>query len=930
MKPAKSDSQRRTFPSESSARLELQYTHPPGVKLERSGTRPLLTTPQGGRVAIDAFLQRVWEFAGSRSLEEIIAQFLPEARNPSVLRAALSCLCEAGLLNRADAPPSQTDEQPQPASQLRQSPVSAIIVSYESRAWLADCLLSLAEQTLPLLETIVVDNGSSKDPGPWLAGRFPKVTFRRLARPLSLAAAMNTGIALASGEHFLLLNPDTLLDPNALAHMLAVARSDPACGAVAPLLKFSWAPAFLNGLGNYARAFSWGADYALGHLDLGQFRDVREVPSACFAAVLIPRAVWEKVGALDEAFPLYYEDIEWSYRCRLLGYRVLAAPQAVVYHAFGQRVHTGQDIDLTPAKLANVTFGRLRFASKILGGGKAVGWLASYALDDLARAALAGLAGKFGVLRAYARGWWRFWTSLRDIWEQRLALQTRRAVDDRRLMALQKTLPDTFIWQGLPELTWDLALSHYWPLIQSGRTRRLPESGVARPNLLIISNEIIDVKMAGPGMRYLEMARVLCKHSRVTLAVPGESTLDEPGVRFAVYSDARPNALKKLVNEQDVVLLTPLALNKFPFLSQVRARLVVDLYDPYVFENLFYYLDEPLDRQVAINRQAVDLLNRAAQTGDFFICGSERQRDLWTGLLLANQRINPRTFAQDRDLQRLIGVVGVGFPDREPIRRPFLRGSRPELPPGCRIVLWGGGLWDWLDPLTLVQAWPRILAGCPEARLVFLGTRHPNPEVPAHRVVAQVQALAGEMGERERTIFFIEWLAYEDREALLCEADVGVTLHPRHVETRYSIRTRVLDYLWARLPIVVSEGDVSSNWVREFGVGRVVPVHRPEAVAQAVLELLSQPKERWVNAFDQAHERFRWSQVVAPLAEYVLRGDFAADQAKGARRQVQKAFPVNAWRARFARARYIWRTQGAQAALARVGRNVRAWLAKLF
>ena len=75
--------------------------------------------------------------------------------------------------------------------------------------------------------------------------------------------------------------------------------------------------------------------------------------------------------------------------------------------------------------------------------------------------------------------------------------------------------------------------------------------------------------------------------------------------------------------------------------------------------------------------------------------------------------------------------------------------------------------------------------------------RHPNPLVPVHAMPGRVEALAAEIGEKDRSILFFDWLSYTDREALLAEADIGAMLHPVHVETRFSIRTRVLDYLWA-------------------------------------------------------------------------------------------------------------------------------------
>jgi glycosyltransferase involved in cell wall biosynthesis len=444
-----------------------------------------------------------------------------------------------------------------------------------------------------------------------------------------------------------------------------------------------------------------------------------------------------------------------------------------------------------------------------------------------------------------------------------------------------------------------------------------------RVKFLIVSTEIIDTKLAGPGMRYLEMARTLRDDVDVTLALPGSTSLSEPGISLARYSDARPTDFRKLLEAHDVVLVTAFTLNKFPFLSQVQTRFVIDLYDPFIFENFYYYLDEPLAIQTDINSQAVNLLNQVARLGDFFICGSERQRDLWIGLLVANGRINPHTFEQDDSLRLLIDVVGIGFPDREPVQNSFLRGIHPGFPEECRIVLWGGGVWDWLDPITLLRAWPQIIEHRPEARMVFLGTRAPNPDVPQHRVVPKLETLADSIGEKDRTVFFLEWLSYADREALLSEADIGVIMHALHIETHFSIRTRVLDYIWSRLPILISEGDVTSQWVREYALGNVVPPGNPDAVAQGLLDLLSQPKDIWKSAFDVVRDRFKWLEVVHPLRRYLLKGDYAADHlvlGRGPGRQKTSSQII--WRSRWARARYIIRTQGFQALLVKIIKKI--------
>ncbi|MBN2146112.1 MAG: glycosyltransferase family 4 protein [Anaerolineales bacterium] len=432
------------------------------------------------------------------------------------------------------------------------------------------------------------------------------------------------------------------------------------------------------------------------------------------------------------------------------------------------------------------------------------------------------------------------------------------------------------------------------------------------PRLLIISHDIVDARMAGPGMRYLEMARALSTDLAVTLAVPGETSLEIPGLRLQTYRFEQPARLRSLVEESDVVLISSFILEKFPFLEKAQARRIVDLYDPLVLENLHIYQHEPLDDQQSLNLQAVQAMNRLARLGDFFICGNARQRDFWVGVLAANGRINPRTFANDPSLCSLIDVVGVGFPDRRPVQRPFLRGIHPVIPPEARIVLWGGGIWDWLDPLTLVKAWPAVVARHPQARLVFLGTRHPNPLVPKHQMAEQTQSLAAEVGEKDRTIIFFEWLSYDDREALLCEADVGATLHPLHVETRYAIRTRVLDYFWAHIPVLVTEGDITSEWVQQYRLGRVVPPQDAQAAASAINDMLDQPKAIWEPAFASLQDDFAWSRVVEPLRHYCLLGQPAPDRSFGHPSPFSTGWRANSL---LARARYLWRTEGLRAFL---------------
>jgi GT2 family glycosyltransferase len=896
----------------------ISYSIPQGVQLTFDRGRPLLSTLQGGKVALDDELASLWKRADGRTLQDVLDIYRGEAVKPTAVQAGLACLVEAGLLLRAgDTPPVVPTQVQETHGPL----VSAIIVGYNSREWLQECIPSLQEQTYSLLEIIFVDNGSQDDSSAWLTRSHPFINTLRIETPVSLASAINQGVSRAGGEYFLLLNPDLRLESDAVAQMMAVMQADPNCAAVAAKLRFWWARAFLNGLGNRVGPFSWGTDNALGHLDLGQFDQWKELPSACFAAAILSKSVWQVVGDIDEGFPMFYEDTEWSYRARSLGYSIQAAPQALIYHALGARVPRGGSERLSPPKIRNVVYGRLRFITKIVPDAY-FRFLVSYMIHDLLHLCYNLLTLRWQSAGAIVSAWQKFIKDLPELRRERHSLAGKRTIGSAELFSLQQDMPATLIWHALPELTMDLVTNTYLPLILERKTRPMPEFAASQlqPHLLIISNDIIAEKMAGPGIRYLEMARALSESIRVTLAVPVETKLEVPGLQFEAYSREHPGSLQEMVRGADVVLVSGDMLEKYPFIQTANAHLVVDLYDPTVLENLHTYAAEPLDNQQAMNQHGVELTNLLLRHGDFFICGNERQRDFWLGCLAANGRVNPLNFKRDPGLRKLIDQVGVGFPDREPKHyRPVVRAVHPQVPAESRIVLWGGGIWDWLDPLTLIKAWPQVLSAHPAARLVFLGTRHPNPLVPQHEMAQKAVKLAQELGELDRTILFFEWLSFEDREALLCEADVGVAIHPVHVETRYSIRTRVLDYFWARLPVLVTEGDITSQWVREQGLGKVVPHFDEQAVASALVSILDCPKAEWSPAFEPLVDQHRWSRVVEPLRRFCLEGQVAPD-----RELIRAGSSPNSagvgWRWRWSRARYILRKEGPRALVHRIWR----------
>lgn len=414
-------------------------------------------------------------------------------------------------------------------------------------------------------------------------------------------------------------------------------------------------------------------------------------------------------------------------------------------------------------------------------------------------------------------------------------------------------------------------------------------------NVLIIANEVIGQRMAGPGIRAWEIARVLAEKEqgrafRVTLAVPPHVPSPEaPGeLPFAARLLAPNEAgLRRAAAAADVVFTQGFVLQVYPWLREVCRSLALDIYGPFVLEGLEQYA--PLDDGPRWAQHESDLgaLNDQLLAGDYFVCACERQRDYWLGMLTALGRINPATYDADPGLQSLLGIVPFGLP-AEPLvhRRQVLKGVWPGIGRYDQVLLWLGGIWNWFDPYPLVRAMPMILERHPGARLFFLGAVHPNPKTPpsVHDTSRQVEAVARDLGLLDRCVFLSPWVDYEDRVNYLCEADLMTMTYHEHIETRFAFRTRMIDTIYAGLPTVCSKGDTLADLVESRGLGYTVPAGDQEAVAEAVIRLLDEPNAKAARAaaFQELASDLTWERVTEPLVAYLRDPRPSPDRARRA------------------------------------------------
>lgn len=398
----------------------------------------------------------------------------------------------------------------------------------------------------------------------------------------------------------------------------------------------------------------------------------------------------------------------------------------------------------------------------------------------------------------------------------------------------------------------------------------------------IVTQDVFGQRLAGPAIRALAMGRLLAAAGH---DVRVHSTAAASGATELVV-DGRLDgpAAVQLARWADVLVVQGDVLDSCPGLGGGHGVLVADLYDPFQLEGLVRGVDLPERARYGATRRALSVLSAQLERADFFLCASERQRLFWLGHLDAAGRVNPATHDADPTLRSLIAIAPFGIDERPPERDgPGLRGRLEGIDDQSRIVLWGGGVYDWLDPLAVIEAMGSLQDDVPEARLVFMGTVHPNPAVTPSAMLVRARSLVRDLRLDHAVLFHEGWVPYEERHNVLLDAELGVSGHLLHMETALAFRTRILDYLWAGLPVVTTEGDALGDLVDHEGLGVVVPPADPAALASALRSLLVEPARADAvrRSVAQVVPSLRWSAVLAPLVEYCADPRPAADRSHG-------------------------------------------------
>jgi GT2 family glycosyltransferase len=214
--------------------------------------------------------------------------------------------------------------------------VDIIILTFNCKNDTLECLASLRKINYPQYRVTVVDNGSKNGSQEAIIQKFPEVNY--LFNPKNLRFAGGNNVALRNTlkegfDYALLLNNDTIVDPNFLSEMVKGAETDPAIGLVGPKIYYYEHPKVIWFAGGKADIrFAYMRHIGIGQTDGELYSHPREVNFLNGACVLVKCEVMRKIGFLDESFFLYNEDFDFCLRAIKAGYKLYYQPQAIIWH----------------------------------------------------------------------------------------------------------------------------------------------------------------------------------------------------------------------------------------------------------------------------------------------------------------------------------------------------------------------------------------------------------------------------------------------------------------------------------------------------------------------------------------------------------------------------------------------------------------------
>lgn len=354
-------------------------------------------------------------------------------------------------------------------------------------------------------------------------------------------------------------------------------------------------------------------------------------------------------------------------------------------------------------------------------------------------------------------------------------------------------------------------------------------------------------KVEGGGLRCWGLAKGLREHDQdteITVAYHESYAKPNPTTEFENIKLASWNigAIEQLISGYDTVVVSYCMGDlSVEIASKIQAnqQLILDCYVP-IYVEISARGSQDVEREYYAFRTEVSRWSHVLLRGDVFLCASPSQKRYYQGVLSALGRINPATYDDD-----LLLVVPYGVYKEKPKvkAKPISAMLQAEKAQDAKRILWFGAVYPWFDLKTLVDAVDKVNESI-HAKLIIVGAKNPfNAHPDFIKRYEELLEYVDNNPTKKQHILFQDWVDFNDRADWYLDSDLVILINKIGNENELAWRTRLVDYIWADLPILTNGGDPLGEELIGAGAAAHLPDLSVEGLTSSMTDLLTKPKK---------------------------------------------------------------------------------------
>lgn len=382
----------------------------------------------------------------------------------------------------------------------------------------------------------------------------------------------------------------------------------------------------------------------------------------------------------------------------------------------------------------------------------------------------------------------------------------------------------------------------------------------------------INKNLVGTAIIYKKIAGLLIKKGyQVQMVIPEKTDIKNQNINFSIYKN---NLNKKIIDQSSLVVFGSYPpVDPLIYAHKKRKNIVTYLWSIAPIGSLEFkdFKNEP--KQNTLHQYITASYNLSLLLSDKIFCRDEQIKKFVLGSLTSLGRVNLGNYNKNKQLNNLAETAPFGIETKKPKHKnDVYRNKYKNIGKNDFLLIWNGGIWNWNDGQTLIKA--MNLLKNKNIKLIFQGFRHPNKSQKLSLEAKKTLNLARKLKLIDKNVFFIEkWIPFEQRGNFLTECNAGIVTSPDILEANLFLKTRIYDYLWAELPVLLNNSEAFTKIIEKNNLGIVVETKNPKDLANKILKLHADKKlqKQIKNNIKKYKQQISWQKTLRPAEKYFVK-----------------------------------------------------------